>query len=257
MRHFLLAFFLSFLTLPAFSEESPLRVGMELGYPPFEMVGADGEPCGISVDMAHALGKYLDRPIIIENISFVGLIPALKSGKIDIIISSMTSTEERKKSIDFSEPYAMTGLCMLVNAKSPLQSVTDANNPDITVAVKAGTSGEIYASKNLSQAVVWVLDQEAMCVLEVIQGKADGFIYDQLSVYTHWQKNKGTTRALLKPFQKEYWAVGLRKGNDELREKINAFIRAFKVGGGFDKLADTYLPQQKAAFKQMGIPFLI
>lgn len=235
---------------------SPLRVGMELSYPPFEMVSPDGSPTGISVDIAHALGNYLERPVVIENLSFVGLLPALKNGKIDLIISSMTITEERKHSIDFSIPYATTGLCLLVSTKSKLNNIDEANHSHCTIVVKSGTSGEVYATKHLSKANVRVLDKEAMCVLEVVQGKADAFIYDQLSVYTQWQKNLQTTRALLTPFQKEEWGMGIRKNNPVLLEQINKFILKFREEGGFDKLSNKYLSQQKEAFKQLGIPFI-
>src|SRR5690348_12058439 len=86
-----------------------LRIGMELTYPPFEMVDEAGHPAGISVDIAKALGDYLGKKTVIRNIPFVGLIPALKSWKIDLIISSMTVTDERRRSIDFSDPYLRTG----------------------------------------------------------------------------------------------------------------------------------------------------
>src|SRR4051812_31325605 len=95
-------------------ESNTLKVGMELAYPPFEMTDERGAPAGVSVDLARALGEHLHRPVLIENLPFDGLIPALKTGKIDLIISSMTATEERMKSIDFSEPYLRTGLCLLV-----------------------------------------------------------------------------------------------------------------------------------------------
>src|SRR5262245_39564495 len=75
-----------------------LVVGMELNYPPFEQVDTQGKPAGISVEMAHALGTFLGRKVRIENIPFDGLIPALKTGKIDVIISSMTETPERAQS---------------------------------------------------------------------------------------------------------------------------------------------------------------
>src|SRR5664279_3233054 len=74
-----------------------LTVGMELSYPPFEMTDEKGEPTGISVDLAKELGKSLGKRIIIQNTAFDGLIAALKSGKIDLIISSMTITDERRK----------------------------------------------------------------------------------------------------------------------------------------------------------------
>src|SRR5690349_11371645 len=79
----------------ALKSKSTLIVGMELNYPPFEMVDPQGKPTGISVEMAKELGKFLEKDVQIQNIPFDGLIPALKTGKIDLIISSMTETPER------------------------------------------------------------------------------------------------------------------------------------------------------------------
>ena len=255
MKFFFLGLFL-FLNPYLHADTFPLRVGMELSYPPFEMIDTQGKPAGVSVDIAHALGKYLNREVLIENISYIGLIPALKDGKIDLIISSMTITEARKKSISFSEPYAVTGLCLLVNINSAVNNIEDANQTGKIIVVKSGTSGEVYAAKHLTKATVRVLDKESMCVLEVIQAKADAFIYDQLSVFTHWQKNLKTTRAILTPFQKEYWGIGMHKGHLKLLEEVNCFINKFREEGGFDKLAEIFLPEQKKALQKLGIPFI-
>jgi len=232
-----------------------LTIGMELNYPPFEMVSPEGKPAGISVDMAEALGKYLGREIKIENIPFDGLIPALKTGKIDLIISSMTATPERAQSIDFSEPYLRTGLCLMVNRHVPIDSIAAADQLGYTIAIKQGTTGQLYARDHLKHARVVVFDKENACVLEVIQGKAQAFIYDQMSVFKHSQQHPESTVALLKPFQEEHWAVGLRKGNEPLKKQVNDFLRAFRADGGFARLGDKYLKEQKEAFQKAGIPF--
>lgn len=238
------------LWVPFACAAEPLRVGMELGYPPFEMRDASGAPTGVSVDLARALGENLARPVQIENLPFDGLIPALKTGKIDLILSSMTATEERARVIDFSEPYLRTGLCLLVSAKSNVQAPADAK----TIVVKKGTTGHLYAAKNLRSAKVLVLDKETACVTEIVQGKADAFLYDQMSVFSHWQRNRDTTRAVLAPFQQESWAIGLPKGSP-LREKVNAFLAKFRTDGGFERLGDKWLAEQKAEFKKLGIEF--
>lgn len=236
-------------------ERRELIVGMELAYPPFEMTDAQGRPAGVSVDLAAALGRALGREVKVENIPFNGLIPALKTGKIDLIISSMTATPERAQSISFSEPYLRTGLCLLVRRDSPIQGIADADKPGVTIAVKQGTTGQTYAAQSIHRARVLVLDKETACVLEVSQGKADAFIYDQMSTYKNWQKNRDTTRAILTPFQTESWAIGLRKGNDKLREEVNRFLQDYRANGGFEELGNRYLKEQKEAFKERGIPF--
>lgn len=235
---------------------APLRVGMELSYPPFEMTDEQGRPAGVSVDLARALGAHLRREVVIENMGFDGLIPALKTGKVDLVLSSMTATPQRAESIDFSEPYLRTGLCLLAGRDSPVKSIADADAPGRVIAVKQGTTGHLYATANLKQAKVLVLDKESSAVLEVAQGKADAFIYDQLSIWQNGRRHEATTRTLLAPFQTEAWAVGLRKGDDALREQVNAFLRDFKARGGFERLGDRWLAGPKAAFQAQGIPFV-
>ena len=240
---------------PALAEEGKLRVGMELDYPPIEMRDQRGEPAGVSVDLAKALGGQLGLAVEIQNLPFDGLIPALKTGKIDLIISSMTATPERAQSIDFSEPYLKTGLCLLVAAKSDIRSIADADKAGRSIAVKKGTTGHLYALRALKAARPLVLDNENACVLEVVQGKAEAFIYDQMSTFKNWRKNPDSTRAILVPFQQESWAIGLRKGNDDLRAKVNAFLAGYREQGGFEKLGDQWLGEQKAEFKKLGIAF--
>lgn len=239
----------------AIGADNPLIVGMELAYPPFEMRDEKGEPAGVSVDLARALAESLGRPIRIENLPFDGLIPALKTGRIDLIISSVTATPERALSIDFSEPYLRTGLCLLVGIGSSIRSIADLDAPGKTVAVKKGTTGHLYANQHLKKARILVLDKEAACVLEVSQGKANAFIYDQMSTFKNWQRTPQTTRALLTPFQQESWAIGARKGSPELIGRVNAFLAEFRSKGGLERLGDKWLPEEKAEFKKLGLPF--
>jgi polar amino acid transport system substrate-binding protein len=232
-----------------------LIVGMELAYPPFEMTDQNGQPAGVSVDLARDLGKQLGRDVEIENIPFHGLIPSLQTHKIDLIISSMTATPERAKSIAFSDPYLTTGLCLLVGKDSRIQSIADADQAGRTVAVKIGTTGDVYATDKIKNARVLVLDKEDACVLEVVEHKADAFIYDQISTYENWRRNPETTRALLKPFEQESWAIGLRLGDTNLLHQVNQFLKDYKAGGGFERLGDRYLKEQKEAFGKLGYPF--
>jgi polar amino acid transport system substrate-binding protein len=227
---------------------------MELSYPPFEMTDPQGRPTGVSVRLAEALGKHLGRDVLIENVAFDGLIPALKTGKIDCIISSLTATPERARAIAFSEPYLKTGLALLVGVHSPVHSAADLDVRGRTVAVKKGTTGHQYAA-TLKQARVLVLDKESAAVMEVAQGKADAFIYDSLSVFRNQRRHPDTTRAILQPFREETWAIGLRPGDDTLRRQVNEFLEAFRAAGGFERLGDEFLPEEKRAFKEQGLPF--
>ncbi|MDW7656932.1 MAG: transporter substrate-binding domain-containing protein [Bacillota bacterium] len=238
-------------------EDTKLVVGMELAYPPFEMTDDQNNPTGISIDFAKALGEELGREIVIENMAWAGLIPSLETGKIDLIISSMTITEDRKKQVDFSDPYAMANLALLINKDSPVESYADLDQPGRVIAVKKGSSGHIYAEKTLKNATIQVFDKESVCVLEVVQGKADAFTYDQLTIYKNWQQYPDKTRVNLVPYQEapEFWGVALRKGETELKDQVNAFIAKFRSEGGFDALAEQYLTEQKKTFDELQIPF--
>lgn len=234
-----------------------LVVAMELQYPPFEMSDTDGNPAGISVEIAKALGEYLDRPVRIENIAWTGLIPSLQTGKADIIISSMTITEERKEVVDFSDPYITSGLTLLIAADSPVMSFEDLNKEGIVVAVKSGTTGSQVAREQLPNAQVRQFDEVAACVLEVSQGKADVFIYDALTVYENHKKHPETTRVNITsiPGTEGYWGMAIKKGNDQLLADVNDFIASFRAEGGFERIADIYLGEQKALFDASGVPF--
>jgi polar amino acid transport system substrate-binding protein len=239
----------------ALQAAEPLRVGMELSYPPFESIGPDGQPQGVSVEIARALAGELGRPLKIENIPFTGLIPALKSGKIDLIISSMTATPERAKAVTFSDPYLTTGLGALVPASSKAAGLSDIDQPGNTVVVRQGTTGEVFARKTLKNARLLTLDKESASVVEVVQNKAAAFIYDQMSVFQNNKRNPDTTRALLAPLQTESWAVALRPNDATLLAAVNAFLAQYRAAGGFDQLSDRFLAEEKAAFAAQGIPF--
>jgi polar amino acid transport system substrate-binding protein len=167
----------------------------------------------------------------------------------------MTKTADRAKSIDFSDPYLSMGLSILANKNSSIQSIDDVDKPNVTVAVKKATTGHIYAIQHFHNAKINTFADPQTCGTEVAQGKADCMIYDQISIFQLWKSHQDTTRAILKPFQSEEWAMGIRKGNDELRLQVNAFLKQFKESGGFNDLGNKYFGENKKVFEQMGIPF--
>jgi polar amino acid transport system substrate-binding protein len=249
------------------SESHPLRVGMDLSYPPFEMQDKHGNPDGVSVKLAEALAKKLGRPLTLVPMEFSGLIPALKTNNVDLVISSVTATEERRASISFSAPYAITGLALLVHKNSALQSHEDLKKPSrpaldgktraYRIAVKSATTGETWAIKNLPDVARVTFEDASACVLEVAQGRADAFLFDQLSVYKYAKQNSETTRALLTAFTEEPWAIGVAKDNPKLLGEVNTFLEEFRSQGGLTSLGDRYLKEEKAQLESAGIPFLL
>jgi polar amino acid transport system substrate-binding protein len=236
---------------------SPLKVGMELSTPPFEMVDKSGNPDGISVKLAKNLAKVLGRPLDIQVMAFKGLETSLKTGKIDIILSSMTDTPKRRESIDFSDPYCKIGLALLVAQDSDVKAPSDLNQPVRKIVVRLGTTSVEYAKNHFPKAKLILLDQNAACLLEITEKKADAFIYDQLTILKLHLAQPENTRALLEPLQSESWAMALRKDDGALKKQVNAFLKKFRASGGMDALGEQYLKPEKAALKSRGIPFVL
>ncbi len=233
--------------------DKPLVVAMELAYPPFETKDEAGNPMGISVDLAKAFGEHIGREVVIENTAWDGLIPSLQTGKADMVISSMTITAERDKVVDFSVPYANTMLAILTNKDAGVEKAEDLNQSGKVIAVKTGSTGHSYAQANLTNAEILALADESACVTEVAQGKADGFIYDQLTIYRNWKNNEDTTAAVFIPFQDaDRWGAAVAEGNSELKAQFDDFIAKFKEEGGFDKLTEKHLAEEKKAFDDFG-----
>lgn len=238
-------------------DDNTLVVGMELQYPPFEMTDAKGEPAGISVDLAYALGDYLNKDVEIQNIAWSGLIPAIQSGKIDVIISSMSIKPDREKSVSFSKPYASASLGILANKDSGIKNIEDINQEGKSVVVKIGTTGYLYAVDHLPKAQVITIDKADTAILEVSLGKSDAFLYDQMTIYNAQKQYTDSTIAILEPFEgaTEPWAMAVAKDNDELLNSINDFIDEFYKQGGFDELGDKYLKEMKDTFAKLGLDF--
>lgn len=233
--------------------EDKLIVGMELAYPPFEGKDDNGDPAGLSVDFCYALGEYLGREVEIQNIQWDGLLTSLQTGSIDCIMSSMTITDARKEVVDFSDPYANAYLAILANVDSPVESIDDLNQSGMKVAVKVGSTGYFYAMEHLPECEIVGLADESACVVEVSQGKADAFLYDQLTIYRNQLANPDTTKAVFIPFQDaENWGIAVQKGDTELLNGINEFIKVYYEQGGFDQLTEKHLAAEKAAFDEYG-----
>lgn len=237
--------------------EEKLVVGMELEYPPFETIDAQGNPAGVSVVIARALGEYVGKEIEIQNISYPGLIPALTSGKIDLIISSMTINEERAKKVNFSDPYAASPLVLLVSKNSRVQSQKDLNNSDITIATKTGTIGGLWAGKNAPLADIKSFDKESVAVLDVAQGNSDVFIYDPLAIVRHHENYPDTTRIILEPLENAGgWGIAVSKNDPKLLEQVNEFISLAQNDGTFAEIRNIYLKEKAVEFeKKTGMKF--
>ncbi len=244
------------LTLCACTRSNKLIIGTDATYPPFEFVDAAGQISGVDIEVGREIGKALGREVEFRNINFDGLITALRTGSIDLVISSMTATADRRQSIDFSEPYVKTGLAVLAANTSTVQSAADLKTPGRKIVVRLGTTGESWARENLKEAKIIALDADVSCVMEVVNASVDAWIYDQLSIMNYQAKYAGKTRAMLAPLREEVWAVGLKQGNDALKTKVNEVLARMRTDGSFTKLAERFMAKEKAMMTAQGLPFV-
>jgi len=253
MRRLLFALLL---LLTACSKRDVLVIGMDATYPPFEFVDEKGQISGVSVEIGREIGKTAGKEVEFRNINFDGLITALRTGSIDLVISSMTASDERRKSIDFSEPYVKTGLAILAGKDAPVQSVADLQAPGRKIVVRLGTTGESWARQNLPKAEIKALDLDTACVLEVVNGNVDAWVYDQLSIMNYHAKHPEKTRAILAPLREESWAVGLQQGDAARKALVNETLARMRKDGSFAKLAEQFMAKEREMMKQQGLPFV-
>jgi len=213
-------------------------VGMELKYPPFESTDAKGAPVGLDVDLARMIAKDLGVELEIKDMEWTGLIPALQTGKIDLIISGITGTLERAKTITFTSAYFTTGLCALLSTRrapdvNTVEALDDAKR---VIAVKTGTTADIVAARRFPKATINRYKDESACVQEVVNGRADAFLYDQLSIARHAKEFPQATRAILKPFTYEPFCIAMRKGDFDLWNWLEMFVALRRNDGSLDDL---------------------
>jgi polar amino acid transport system substrate-binding protein len=230
-------------TLSQVIKRNKLIVGMEVEYFPFEYANEKGEPIGFDVEIAKLAAKELGVDIEIKDIEWTGLIPALQSGKVDMIISGMTATLERSKAVSFSQPYFETGLCALVSRKRApsISDIIELNAPDRIIAVKVGTTGDLASGRLFPKAQINRYKDETACVREVVTGRVDAFLYDQLSIAKHHKENPETTTAILDPFTFEPFAIAIRKGDFDFWNWINMYLETIQRDGRYQELYEKYL----------------
>jgi polar amino acid transport system substrate-binding protein len=243
-------------TLCACSRSHKLVIGTDATYPPFEFVDEKGVITGVDIEIGKEIGKALGREVEFKNINFDGLQTALLTNALDLVISSVSATPERRKAVDFSDPYVKTGLSVLVAKNSPVMKSGDLDAPGRKIVVRLGTTGETWAREHLKNAQIKALDNDTSCVMEVVNANVDAWIYDQVSIMRHHAEHAEKTRALLTPLREEVWAVALRQGETEMKAKINEVLARMKADGSFKRLADRFMAKEQKMMTEQGIPFV-
>lgn len=232
-----------------------ITVGMELKFPPFETVNEKGEPIGVSVDLAKAIGEKIGKDIKIKSVDYSSLIPALQSNNIDIIISSMTVTAERLESIDFTDEYASSDLGLLISSNSNVEDYKDLNNEDCTIAIKQGNLGGMWANKNAPKAKIKEFSEVSAAMLDVNNGLSDVFIYDPLTLI-EGSKTISNVKLNLDPLPDvNGWGIGLRKNDLAFKDKLNKALKELQEEGFFEEMREKYLKEEVEKYKSYGLDY--
>lgn len=236
-------------------EKETLIVGMELKFPPFETIDEKGNPMGVSVDLAREIGEELGVEVVIKSVDYPSLIPALQSNNIDLIISSMTITEERLKSINFSDEYARSDLGLVLNKDVEITSYEELNNAAYTVAVKQGNLAEMWAESYLPHATIKQFSEVSAGMLDVNNGSSHAFIYDPLSLI-EGSSNLSQTKLLLDPLPGvKGWGIGMRKSDEALLKAVNNALAHIKASGFFDDMREKYLKEEVEKYESYGLQY--
>ena len=226
-------------TIEEILKRGELRVGFESGYVPFEMTNKKGEFIGFDMDYARRLAKSMGVKFVPVNTAWDGIIPALVTGKFDIIMGGMTITQERNLKINFAEPYIVVGQTILLNKKheNEVKSYKDLNNPKYILTSRMGTTGEQSIKKFMPKATYKGFESEAEAGLEVINGKADALVYDlPFCGFLYGSQGKDKTVFLSEPFTYEPLAWAINKGDPDFLNFLNNFLRQSRGDGFYDRM---------------------
>lgn len=225
----------------ASTDGKTLRVAMELAYPPFETKDDAGNPEGLAVDFIRDFGAAYGYDVQIENTAWDGLIPSLQSDKADLVISSMTITDERKQSVDFSTSYATCIQSIVVKEDSPITSVDDlyADGADYQIGVQQDTTGDIYCSDDFGDDHVQRFNKGADAVAALVSGKLDCVVIDNEPAKSFVAANEGL-KVLDTAYAVEDYAAAFAKGS-ELTEPFNKALEELIADGTVQKIVDKYI----------------
>lgn len=241
------------LTATSASAET-LKVGTECTYHPFNYRTEDGKLTGYDVDVATEVGKRIDAEIEFVCQEWKGMIPALLAGKFDLIVASMSITEKRLEQIDFSAPYRVS-IGQFVGAKDKKLKLFegDAVNPagfeGIKIGLERATTYEEWLKAKVPAAEVAYYDSNEAMYLDLAAGRVDAIMTNPMKAYLKFlSQEDGAGFEVVGPQIEEqaYFGigvgVGLRKGNDDLKERINTALKGMTEDGTLGEFGLRYFP---------------
>ena len=224
-----------------------LLVGMEAGYQPFEMQDEKGNIVGFDVDMAYEMGKAIfgkggEKKVKLINTAWEGIIPALMTHKFDIIMSGMTVLQSRNLKINFCDPVYYIGQCLLIQRKdkAKYENYRDLNRKGVIITSKLGVTGAFTAEKLMPKATLRLFKTEGEGALQVANGLADAFIYDEPQVRVFAAMYRDKTVGIYEPLTYEPLAWAIRKGDPDFLNWLNNFLAQVRGDGRWDKLKEKW-----------------
>lgn len=225
-------------------EKGTLVVGTASGYPPYEFVdvtSADQEVIGIDMALAKAIADDIGVELKIEDMTFSALLSSIPANKIDLAIAGICPTDERKKTVDFSDVYVNAEQKILIRAEDADTLKTLDDFAGKKVGAQKSTTQETLANDEIKDVTVVSLDKVPDLILELLNGKIDGIVVESVVAQQYilanptLQFSDAEFENKLKPT-----AVALNKENDAMLEEINKVIKENQDNGNFDKWIEEY-----------------
>ena len=223
--------------------EGKLKVGMEIGYPPMEYLDQDGvTPIGFDVEVANEISKKLGLELKIVDTAWDGIFTSLDSNRYDCIISAVSITDERKEKYNLTEPYIANKLVLVtakgVNAKSPEELA------DLRVGTQTETTADNYMKDLIANGLelkdYYVYDKIIQCFDELKLGRLDAVLVDSVVAAYYIGEDTDEYSVVWQNDEAEPMGICLKKGNDELTEKIEDIITELYDDGTMTKIAEKY-----------------
>jgi polar amino acid transport system substrate-binding protein len=225
-------------------------VGTDAAYAPFELQNEKGEIVGFSVDLMNAVAAKAGIEVKYANTPWEGIFNALGQGDRDLLISSITITEERKQTMDFSDPYFDAQQLIAVKESSKVSQFNDLKK--LKVGVQTGTTGDEVVTKLLGKTSTNIkrFESTPLALKELESGGVDAVVADNGVVVHYVANNPGAKFKTVADtsFEPEQYGIAVKKGNTELLGKINQGLAAIKADGTYDQIyAKTFGAKPTAA----------
>ena len=217
---------------------------VEAGKLPYEMVTDDGKFEGIDVEAANAIAQKLGLELVVDDMGFDAALLAAQNGSSDIVMAGVTVTEKRQEVMDFSDSYATGVQVVIVKEDSPIQSIDDLANAEMIGCQKA-TTGYIYASDTpenggYGEDHVTAYETGALAVEALKNDQIDAVIIDNEPAKAFVEANPGL-KLLDGDWVTEDYAIGMKKGNAQLLDAVNAALAELKADGTLQSIVDKYI----------------